>query len=499
MPVADPQPHRVLLRAALLIALLAAGRAPSEASAELGAVRISGRLEGLGVVRFDEDTPRQRPFGRLDLAAEQRWTDELSWKLQAIGRVGGPPFGAEVGAFVFDRSFQNYAPSLELGEAWIEYAARPGNGVRASARLGTQKFRWGVLDVISPNDQLNPREFEDPFLTEEIDRKIAVPALELTLKAARAPGRWRTSNLNVSLVWQPVAVPWRFPLPGERWFAPAALAATDVSVGAIPGTPCPCLLPVSQVARNSAAPARRFDNGNAGLRVGATTAGVDWHLMVYDGFDPAPAFDTDIRLGGTQDAPRVDTELRPAYFRYPTIGADFETTAPLDFIVRGEAAFKFQRPWSFELSRLTDEIANDPEAVAALLEGDTLTFPTYVLRDAIEWGLGADRYFGETLALVELYQILIFNNDLPLLVRDVDTRVAGRLDTPWLDGRLFSELIATWGIDAGYALVRARASYAATDRIRLELGVLGIWGNRDSLVGQYERNSQAFGRVTYRF
>lgn len=490
MPVAAP---------ALLILFLAASWGASPARAAPDPVSITGRLEGLGILRFEHDSPRQKPLGRLELSAQQRWTRRLSWKISAVGRIGGPPVGAQTGAFVFDRSFQNYAPSLELGEAWLAYERRVAKTFRTSVRLGTQKFRWGVLDVVSPNDQLNPREFEDPFLTDEIDRKIAVPALTLHLEARRTFADWRTSNFEISLVWQPIAVPWRFPLPGERWFAPAALAPDVVAVGAVPGTPCPCELPVTQIARNSAAPARRFDNGNAGIRIGATTADVDWHVMLYDGYDPAPAFDSDIRLDGRLDAPRIDTELRPAYFRYPTIGADFETSTAFDLVVRGEAAFKFQRPWSFEISRITDEIAGDPSAVATLLQGGTLTVPTYVLRDAVEWGLGADRYFGDTFALFELYQILLFNNDVPLLVRNVDTRLTARAETPWLDERLVTELIATWGIEAGYGLARARASYSLTDHVRLELGVLGIWGSRDSLVGQYEQNSEAFGRVSYTF
>lgn len=493
MPRVDPECHRVPSWAALVLVLLSSAFGASPVHAAAGPVDIRGRLEGLGVLRFDEDSPRQRPLGRLDLSATQRWTDTLKWKLSAVGRVGGPPFNPRAGAFVYDRTFQNYAPSIELGEAWVEYANR-----HANVRVGTQKFRWGVLDVIRPNDQLNPREYEDPFLTEERDRKIAVPALSVDIFAPPPSDRWRTDDLALSLVWEPVAVPWRFPLPGERWFAPAALSADTIAVGALPGTPCPCVLPVTQVARNASAPARQFDNGNVGVRLGGTTAGVDWHVMLFDGYDPAPSFDTRIELGGTEDAPRVDTQLQPAYIRYPTVGADLETDMG-DWVVRGEAAFKFQRPWSFELDQLTKQIVNDPDAIASLIDGQSLTLPTYVLRDAVEWGIGADSVFGATTAIVELYQVLLFNNDVPLLVRDVDTRVSANAQSQWFRERLLTDLLGVWGIDAGYALVRAEASFAWTDGIRLELGLLGIWGNRDSLVGQYERNSQAYGRVTYTF
>ena len=64
---------------------------------------------------------------------------------------------------------------------------------------------------------------------------------------------------------------------------------------------------------------------------------------------------------------------------------------------------------------------------------------------------------------------------------------------------LTTALLAIWGIEAGYALVRGHASWAWDDALSLELGLLGIWGDRNSLVGQYEGNSQAYGRVTYSF
>ncbi|MDG2308911.1 MAG: hypothetical protein P8R42_30375 [Candidatus Binatia bacterium] len=493
MLLVGPENDRVLSSPTLLICLLASVLGAQPASAAAGPVELSGRIEGLGVARFDDDTPRQRPLARLDLSATQKWTDQLRWKLSAVGRIGGPPFGARTGAFDFDRTFQNYSPSLELGEAWIDFTTE-----HAAVRLGTQKFFWGILDVIQPNDQLNPREYEDPFLVSEKDRKIAVPAVSIELFAPSPPASWHTSDLQFSLVWQPIAVPWRFPLPGERWFAPAARAPDTIFVGAIDGTPCPCDLPVDQVARNSDAPARRFDNGNVGVRLGGRSGIVDWHLMFFDGYDTAPAFDTTARVNDPIEDPSVETELLPAYLRYTSVGADAATTVG-DWSVRAEGAYKFGRPWSFELSRLTDQVVNDPDAVDALLDGETLMLPTYVKRDAIEWGLAADTFFADTLALVEFYQVLLFNNDVPLLVRNVDTRLAVNLETPWFGERLTTELLGVWGIEAGYALTRAHASWAWTDALRLELGLLGIWGDQDSLVGQYERNSQLYGRVTYSF
>ncbi|MFO1395226.1 MAG: hypothetical protein U1F09_15860, partial [Steroidobacteraceae bacterium] len=83
---------------------------------------IGGRVEGYGIVRFDQSSPRQRPLARIDLFAEQKVTSELRWKLATTGRWGGTIENASGGGLIdFGHSFQNIDPSLQLDEAWVEW------------------------------------------------------------------------------------------------------------------------------------------------------------------------------------------------------------------------------------------------------------------------------------------------------------------------------------------------------------------------------------------
>ena len=484
---------------ALSILLFAVSFA-AEAFAEIAPPRLTGRLDTYGVVRLDHSSPSQAPLARLDLSLEQSLGRNWRWHASLIGRWGGPPKNADPGVFWWNRSFQNESPSLEIGETYVDY-----RGDRIDLRLGLQKFFWGQLDSIQPNDLLSPREYEDPFLTDAADAKIAVPAATLTYypRVASAVSKW-LAEPALTAVWQPIAVPWRFPLLGERWYPPTgkAPAALDLSAAQLPG--CPCRIDIEQTTAGAAPPSRAFDNGNVAVRVAARLWDVDWSLQYWNGFDTSPAFDIPIALdidtttpaGGPTGIAR--TQVRPAYRRFQAIGTDF-AAALGRFTLRGEANWRWQKPYSMDLADVADRVLADPNKREQLLAGDTIVEPAYVQRDSLAWGLGVDTIIAGTLSILEVYQLVLFDNDQPLLVQNVDTRLAVNLSRGFLRERLEAELIAVWGIESGYELVRGTVSYDVIDQFELRLGVLGIWGRARSLVGQYRQNNEVFLGARYSF
>lgn len=473
------------------------------AAAHAALPRLGGRIEGYGVVRFDDASPRQRPLARVDLFAEQAVTSSLRWKLATTGRWGGTIENASgAGLIDFGHSFQNVDPSLQLDEAWVEWL-----GDDFDVRAGNQRFNWGRLDGVKPNDQLNPLRYYDPLLDDENDLKIAVPSLALSYYF---PSSWRAKlpdEARVTLVWQPIAVPWLFPLEDERWFPPAAETGPPLEIDSLSanGQPiCPCSVAIQQTLRNSNPPARRFDNGNLGFRISGRSAGVDWSAVYFDGYDPAASFYVPVRLQidppsrpGVLDATAL-TELRPAYLRYRSIGADASAVFG-GVTTRFEAAWRWRRPYPRDVRSLTGDILGSQERIDALLRGETVQLDAFVQRDAVEWGMGADYLIDGWLPLVELYQIILLHNDTPLLIRDVDTRLTASVSKAFLGERLATELVGLWGIESGYELVRLQATYAVTDTIAVQAGVLGIWGDAVSLIGEFRDNSQAYGRVSYSF
>jgi hypothetical protein len=464
-----------------------------------GEITGSGRAEALGVVRFDHISEAQLPSLRIDLELTQRFGGRFRWKLGTTGRVGGPvvdPSGA--GLFDLGHTFQNIAPSLELDEAWVEY-----RGDTLDLRVGNQRFFWGKLDAQQPNDLLSPRQWHDPLITDEKRTKIAVPAVSADWYF---PDSWQPflpDESRVSLVWQPFAVPWRYPLTDERWFAPALRAPATIVLGAIPGTPCPCDLALDQSVRNTAPPVRSLNNGNVGLRLSARSAGVDWDLVYFNGYDPQPNFSVAVQLHEMASVGEVglsaDVVVQPAYERFQSLGggAAFEAG---DFTWRTELAYRSDRPWPMTLAEVRRGIEEAPQAVDALINGHEVLLPAYVKRDAVEWGVGADTFFFDDLhAILELHQTLLIDNDVRLLVRNVDTKIILTLRKPLWNQRVETEFVALFGVESGYQLLRVEADYAFTDALHLKAGALLVAGTFDSLIGQYRNNDEAFFRMVWSF
>jgi len=394
--------------------------------------------------------------------------------------AGGPPENATgFGVFNFHDAFQNISPSIDFEEGYVDILLR-----WADVRLGVQKVAWGRLDTIHPADIVNPRQFNDPFITDETDAKIGIPAASVTAAAPDAGGFFTDGQLTA--IWVPLPIPFRFPLPGERWFPPAASVPATFAIP--PGYLGPGLPGADIHAAFSAqnAPAgQRLSAGAVGLRWTALTAGVDWSLYFYNGRETAPALDlaTTIRLAPEQPggplALAADAVVRPRYGGIWLTGAD----AAFEFLgitARAEAVYGSNRfvPRStadlLGLPNIRRAIGPDaPAILARLLAGESVPIDLgdlFLRRDVVEWGLGADYPWHGWVPVLQVNQTVVLDNDQPLLLPNVDTRLFGALRKSW---------------------------FTDTDALRLRLGYLAIGGSQNTVVGQYKANDELFVQVRY--
>ena len=501
------------------VALLCAAL-PAAADGGLGRWSVGGYAEGYGVLKTDAASPRQRPAGILDLnlMGDARRARVF---LDARAIVGGTPEHAHgFGVVNLGDTFQDISPSLEFEEGYVDLydVVVP----RLDLRVGKQKVTWGRLDTFHPTDVVNPRRYTDPFVMEEPDAKIGIPAVRASYFVPDLQGL--TSDTNLTLVWVPVPVPPRFPTEDERWFPPAAAVPPQISIpaGALQNGLNADITIRSTLHTENVSPPQRLDDGAAGVRLSALSAGVDWSLCYYNGPETTPAFDflTTVsspvarRLLEEGRNPTIndlvllegDATLRPRFARIQVAGGDL--AFPLaGFTARAEGAYGSSRL----LPRSTDEllsVANIAHSVrphlgsviATLLKGQAAPIDLgdlFVPRDTVEWGAGVDYPYHGWVPVLQVNQTVILNNSLKLLTSNVDTRLFAALRKSFLNERLATELIAFQGFERSYTSGILRLTYSVTEHLRVRLGYLFIAGSRNTLFGQYGANGELFAQVRY--
>ncbi|HVO23456.1 MAG TPA: DUF1302 family protein [Candidatus Margulisiibacteriota bacterium] len=522
-----PEIGSVVVAVAIAAQLCAVGAAwPAETTVAGRRVVLEGTLSVREVIEENRSTQHERTLEQLRVHTAVSFADWLRFDSTTLGANGGPTMKADrAGVYAWDAVFQDMSPSVDFQEAYFDVLLPS-----VDLRIGKQKVAWGKLDRTQPNDLINPATYFDPFLDDEDELKLGVPALQASYYLPDAPAVPAESRLTA--VWVPRYLPYRFPLAEctvqgntslcntERWFPPAAIPITNFPVPAgiitLPdGSPNPAFnVPLNYQVNNGLLPAWRMSNSEIGLRYSALVRDIDLALYYFHGFDVQPAFNLTATVFGQPDPDpgnplhvkdlSADTVLSPKFHHIDSWGSDF-AYALGSFTVRGEAAFVSGRPLPRDLRGLVTDprpiAAEVVYALAALARGagqaPVALPPSYAVRSAMEWGLGADYVYDGYMLLLQVNQTDVLHNDVDLLIRNVDTRLLANLRKSFLSERLQAQLVAVQGIESGYTLLRPTLRYALTDHVATQVGYLFISGSANSLVGQYRRNGEGFVRVEY--
>jgi hypothetical protein len=501
--------------------VVAATTAPAlETTVSARQIDLDAALSVREVFEENRATTRERTLELLRVRLAVSLSDWLRLDSTTVGTNGGPTLKSDrAGIYNWDDVFQGVSPAVDFEEAYFEVFLPS-----VDLRLGKQKVAWGKLDRTQPNDLVNPLSYIDPLLQDEAERKIGVPALQ---GSYYFPSTWvLPEESRLTAVWVPRYVPFRFPtarceLRGgasrcdvERWFPPAAVAPTTFTVSLPPGSPMPSVtVPVAFHARNTAPPAWRFENSEIGLRYSALIRDADVALYYFHGFDAQPAFLLSAEALGQPDPSSPlgvkdlsgDTTLTPDFQQIDAWGAD--GAYAIDRVtVRGEGAFvrgrAFNRDLRFLLADASSLTPQVPAILSALAQGAghaPVRLPaSFVVRDAVEWGAGADYVYNGYMLLLQVNQTDVLHNDVDLLIKDIETRLLANLRKSFLSDRLQTQLVALYGIESDYTLLRPRLQYHLTDNLRAEAGYLFIAGRARSVVGQYRRNDEGWVRLEYR-
>jgi hypothetical protein len=293
---------------------------------------------------------------------------------------------------------------------------------------GKQFIRWGESDFLNPTDRFAPKD-----LLTVVDQDI------LPVTAARLTYTFGDSALN--LVWQPFFTPGRIPLVNQRWtFIPEALSAFAV------------------VDLGSAFPGR----SSFGARWSRVSAGYEWSLSYYDGFNYLPSFNANI------DPALSQITFDRFYARLRLYGGDLAVPLPL-LTLKGEAAY------------YTSPTNQQDEYLLYVLQVDRQIRELHVLAgytgEVVTAHAQSPQFLGERgfarAAFGRAQYALGSNRDLTL---DVFVRQNG-----------------------GAALVRPGYSQSFGDHWRVTVSFVWLSGNTTDFLGQYHRNSFAEAGLRYSF
>jgi hypothetical protein len=499
---------------ALAIVLLVVGARAVEAATLPSWLQVRGRLYGLAIV----DTgggPRQRPeaIGTLELQGTPR--RDLRGLLELRSRAGGPFEGGSGAAlYNLNQAFQNYSPSLEVRQAFLEWRGR-----QTSVRAGIQTFAWGKLDGIAPTDVVNPRDLHDPLVVDEFfeEQKIGVPAVLATRSIPDLP-RAGLSALQLELAYIPWPVPSRLPLALERWFPPTVedfpadpcVALPDSGFPAARGCPANTIRVRTNFGTRNDGPARTVDAGGVAVRLRGSWRGADLELSHYTG--PETGANGSLRIVarnvGTMLDPDVEAAIRLAQqttTMHMTGGAAAFPVGP--FTVRAETAWyvnhTYLRPAADVVGPL---IAGDfPRRQATLnriLSGrrtPVQVAPLFPQLDAVEWGIGADTLWRGFQPLLQLNQVIVLGDPPRLLISNPETRLSGTLRRRFVADRVEAEVRGLWAIERGGLYLFPRVSVQVVENLWVRAGYLVVAGPRESLLGQYRANDQVVfqARMTF--
>src|SRR5262249_2408388 len=155
------------------------------------------------------------------------FADWLRFDSTTLGSNGGPTLKSDrAGVYAWNDVFQDISPAVDFQEAYFDVFLPSVDG-----RLRKQRVAWGQLDRTPPTDLINPLDYSDPFLQDEVERKLGVPALQASYYPPT--GAFVPEESRLTAVWVPRYLPYRFPLAScdvqgdtshcdlERWFPPA--------------------------------------------------------------------------------------------------------------------------------------------------------------------------------------------------------------------------------------------------------------------------------------
>ena len=323
-------------------------------------------------------------------------------------------------------------------------------------RLGKQQVVWGKADGVFINDIVCPLDMS-MFLLQDFDNiRMGLPMAKANLYL----GNWMLEGL-----WIPKFEPWQFAEAGSDW---------EFTLSVPPDTVWD-LIPNVIHLNDEELPENSLENSEFGLKLSTFLLGADISLLYLDGYADHPSIQVvDTTITGSPIPTQIDTYLSPTYYRSPMYGLNFSRPV-FTTVIRGELGYFANRRFSnVNMQTVTSDYFSG-------MMGLDFTGP-----------------LGSSISFQAIHrQIMDYKSGM---VDDKTEQMAtATISGSFLRETVIASVLGLADVNEDAGLGRLDISYAWSDALRISLGGFLLWGNEDTLFGQFDVNDNIYLKIKYSF
>ncbi len=371
-------------------------------------------------------------------------------------RLDGNLYGETVGGY-FSIDIRNDGTSGEYDfetsfrEAYVDLFFS-----NVEFRLGKQQVVWGKADGVFINDIVCPLDMS-MFLLQDFDNiRMGLPMAKANLYL----GNWMLEGL-----WIPKFEPWQFAEAGSDW---------EFTLSVPPDTVWD-LIPNVIHLNDEELPENSLENSEFGLKLSTFLLGADISLLYLDGYADHPSIQVvDTTITGSPIPTQIDTYLSPTYYRSPMYGLNFSRPV-FTTVIRGELGYFGDRRFSnVNMQTVTSDYFSG-------MMGIDFTGP-----------------WGSSISFQAIHrQIMDYKSGM--VDDETEQMATATISGSFLRETVIASVLGLADVNEDAGLGRLDISYAWSDALRISLGGFLLWGNEDTLFGQFDVNDNIYLKIKYSF
>jgi hypothetical protein len=376
-------------------------------------------------------------------------------------RLDGNLYGETVGGY-FSIDIRNDGTSGEYDfetsfrEAYVDLFFS-----NVEFRLGKQQVVWGKADGVFINDIVCPLDMS-MFLLQDFDNiRMGLPMAKANLYL----GNWTLEGL-----WIPKFEPWQFAEAGSDWEFTLSVPPDTVLVSMEE-----LWVPNAIHLNDEILPIGIQENSEYGLRLSTFLLGADISLLYLDGYADHPSIQVvDTTITGSPIPTQIDTYLSPTYYRSPMYGLNFSRPV-FTTVIRGELGYFGDRRFSnVNMQNFTSDYFSG-------MMGLDFTGP-----------------LGSSISFQAIHrQIMDYKSGM--VDDETEQMATATISGSFLRETVIASVLGLADVNEDAGLGRLDISYAWSDALRISLGGFLLWGNEDTLFGQFDVNDNIYLKIKYSF